>query len=76
MNIKRACFLLPDVQSAQGVVDDLRGIGDADIYVVANESTTLGDLPDAGTIEKSDFYPQLTRGLAFGGIIGEELGAE
>ena len=70
--MKRLCFLLPDVASAHGVVDDLRanGIGDADIYVVANDKTPLGDLPDAGAIEESDFYPQLTRGLAMGGAIG------
>lgn len=70
--MKRLCFLLPDVNTAHGVVGDLRGkgIADADIYVVANERTELGDLPDAGNIEKSDFYPQLTRGLAMGGAIG------
>ena len=70
--MKRLCFLLPDVDTAHGVVDDLRarGIGDADIYVVANDETELGDLPDAGNIEKSDFYPQLARGLATGGTIG------
>ena len=70
--MKRLCFLLPDVTSAHAVVDDLRarGIADADIYVVANETTELGDLPDAGAIEKSDFHPQLTRGLATGGAIG------
>jgi hypothetical protein len=70
--MKRLCVLLPNVESAHGVVDDLRarGIGDADIYVVANEATELGDLPDAGKIEESDFYPQLERGLAIGGSIG------
>lgn len=70
--MKRLCFLLPDVDTAHGVVDDLRGrgIGDADIYVVANDKIELGDLPDAGNIEKSDFYPQLVRGLATGGTIG------
>jgi hypothetical protein len=70
--MRRLCILLPDVASAHGVVDDLRreGINDADIYVVANERTELGDLPDAGRIEESDFYPQLERGLALGGTIG------
>jgi hypothetical protein len=70
--MKRLCFLLPDVDSAHGVVDDLRtaGFNDSDIYVVANASTPLGDLPDAGMIEESDFYPQLARGMAGGGVIG------
>jgi hypothetical protein len=70
--MKRLCFLLPNVESAHGVVDDLRtaGFGDSDIYVVANEDIPLGNLPDAGLIEESDFYPQLTRGLATGGAVG------
>ena len=70
--MKRMCFLLPNVTSAHGVVDDLRarGIADTDIYVVANENTELADLPDAGAIEKSDFHSQLMRGIAFGGAIG------
>jgi len=34
------------------------------------EGTELGDLPAAGAIETSDFYPQLKRGLAMGGTIG------
>ena len=70
--MKRVCFLLPDIASAHGVVDDLRarGVHEADIYVVANEDAELGDLPDAGAIEKSDTYPQLERGLAMGGVIG------
>jgi hypothetical protein len=67
-----SAFLVPDVGSAHGVIDDLRvsGISDANLYVVAREGTPLGDLPDAGDIAKSDFYPQLERGLAMGRTIG------
>ena len=70
--MRRLCFLVPDVDSAHGVVSDLRaaGIVDANILVVAREGTPLGDLPEAGTIAESDFYPQLERGLAMGGAIG------
>lgn len=70
--MKRMCFLLPNVESAHGVVGDLRagGINDGQIYVVANERTELGDLPEAGLDDTSDFYPQLERGLALGGAIG------
>lgn len=70
--MRRLCFLVPNVDSAHGVVGDLRGAGiaDANIYVVAKEGTPLGDLPEAGEIAKSDFYPQLERGLAMGGTIG------
>ena len=70
--MKRLCFLVPDIDSAHGVVDELRAanFSDADIFVVANDDSELGDMPDAGTIEDSDFYPQLTRGLAAGGVVG------
>jgi hypothetical protein len=70
--MKRLCFLAPDVDSAHRIVADLRrsGFKDEDIYVVAREGTPLGDLPDAGMIAESDFYPQLERGLAAGGAIG------
>lgn len=70
--MKRLCFLVPDVDSAHGIVDDIRGLGvkDSEIYVVANEDTPLGDLPDAGYIQESDFYPQLRRGAAMGGTVG------
>jgi hypothetical protein len=70
--MRRLCFLMPDVTGAHAIVDDLRGhgFGDEDIYVIANAETPLGDLPAAGEIEQSDFYPQLRRGLAMGGAIG------
>ena len=70
--MKRLCFLLPDVGSAHGVVGDLRAVGidDGRIYVIANGKTPLGDLPEAGLDDTSDFYPQLERGLALGGAIG------
>jgi hypothetical protein len=70
--MRRLCFLVPNVDSAHAVVGDLRaaGITDANIYVVAREGTLLGDLPEAGDIAQSDFYPQLERGLAMGGAIG------
>jgi hypothetical protein len=70
--MKRLCILVPNIDSAHGVVDDLRtaGFPEADIFVVANDDSALGDMPDAGAIEESDFYPQLTRGLAAGGVVG------
>src|SRR5690606_2594979 len=70
--MRRLCFLVPSVESAHGVIDDLRtsGIADANLYVVAKQGTPLGDLPDAGMLEGTDFYPQLQRGLAMGGTIG------
>lgn len=70
--MKRICFLVPNADSAHGIVDDIRqlGIDDSDIYVVANDEVPLGDMPDAGAVQESDFYPQLRRGLAMGGTVG------
>lgn len=70
--MKRLCFLLPNVDSARSVVGDVRarGIDDAAIHVLANENTELGDLPEGGLADRSDFYPQLERGLAVGATIG------
>ena len=57
--MKRLCFLVPGIDSAHGVVDDLRqaGFPDSDIAVVAKDHAGIGDMPDAGAIEESDFYP-------------------
>lgn len=70
--MKRLCFLLPNADSAHGVVEDLRknGFHDSLIHVFANESTKLQDLPEAGPADTSDFYPQLQRGMAMGGSLG------
>jgi hypothetical protein len=70
--MKRLCFFLPNIDSADAVVSDLRqnGIGDTRIHVLANENIAMGDLPEAGIVYKSDFYPELGRGLALGGSIG------
>jgi hypothetical protein len=70
--MRRLCVLVPDVDSARALVDDLHAVGvaDANLWVVGPEGTLLGDLPDAGIIEKSDFYPQLERGLAMGAAVG------
>jgi hypothetical protein len=68
----RLCFLAPDIASAHGVVDELRnrGVTDTNIFVLARAGAELGDLPNAGDIASSDFYPQLERGLAAGATIG------
>src|SRR5690554_6280815 len=70
--MKRLCLLASDVDGAHRVVEDLRqqGVTEASIYVVAREGTPLGNLPDAGLLGKSDFFPQLQRGIAAGGTIG------
>jgi hypothetical protein len=72
---KRLCFLLPDVKRTRIVIERLRaaGIGEANMMVVAKDGTPLDDLPEAD-VERTDFYPNLERGLAAGGVIGAIAG--
>jgi anti-sigma factor RsiW len=70
--MRRLYFLLPSVDSATHVVNDLTasGIEKDHIHVIANKSIPLQDLPEAGTAEKSDLIPSVQRGLAVGGASG------
>jgi hypothetical protein len=65
-------FLLPDVEVARKVVDELllSRVEDRHIHVVAKEGTPLEDLPQASMLEKTDFIPALEKGLAYGGVTG------
>lgn len=70
--MKRLYFLIPSVQTANKIVDELllARIEERHIHVIAKEGVPLGRLPEAGVIEKSDFFPALQRGLAVGGATG------
>ena len=70
-DVKRLCFLSPDVAHARNAISALRkaGIGDQHLYVVARHGVDLEDLPDAGP-EDNDFLPAYERGLALGGAGG------
>lgn len=69
--MKRLCFLSPDIEHTERVVDALKinNIAEKHIYVVAKEGVELEELPDAGP-ESNDFLPAYERGIAFGGIGG------
>jgi hypothetical protein len=69
--------MLPNISSARTVVDELllKRIASEHIHVIAREGTDLGDLPEAGLFQKSDFIPAIGRGLAVGGITGILMGA-
>lgn len=70
--MRRLYFMLPDVTTANTVVDELllKRVDEHHIHVVAKEGTPMGDLPEANLLQKSDFIPAMERGLAVGGITG------
>ena len=70
--MRRLYFMVPDIDTANTVVDELllKRVDDHHIHVVAREGTPMGDLPEANLLQKSDFSPAMERGLAVGGITG------
>ncbi len=70
--MRRLYFMLPDLDTANTVVDELllKRVDEHHIHVVAKEGTPMGDLPEANLLQKSDFIPAMERGLAVGGITG------
>lgn len=70
--MRRLYFLLPDVEHAKQVVNELllARIEERHIHVVAKEDTPMEDLPEASFLQKSDVIPALERGLALGGATG------
>ena len=70
--MRRLYFLVPDLDTAKTVVDELllKRVDEHHIHVVAKEGTPMGDLPEANLLQKSDFIPAMERGLAVGGITG------
>ena len=69
---KRLYFLLPNLDSAQQIVNELllARIDDHHIHVMAKEGTDLGDLPEATLFEKSDIIHGIETGMVIGGISG------
>jgi hypothetical protein len=70
--MRRIYFLLPDVDLARKVVDELllARISDDHIHVIAKEGTAMADLPEATLAQKSDVVPAMERGIAVGGATG------
>ena len=70
--MKRIYFLLPTVQSAASIVAELvdNGVPEKHIHLIANENTSLEDLPEATLLQKSDFIPAVERGIPIGGTTG------
>lgn len=70
--MRRIYFLLPDIERARQVVDELllARIEEHHIHVLAKEGIPMENLPEASFLQKSDFVPALERGLAVGGGAG------
>jgi hypothetical protein len=70
--MKRIYFLVPDIEIAKKLVDDLllARVEDRHIHVLAKRGTPLEDLPEATFLQKTDFIPALEQGLALGGLTG------
>ncbi|VAW74656.1 hypothetical protein MNBD_GAMMA13-1177 [hydrothermal vent metagenome] len=69
---RRLYFLLPNVARARQVVDELllARIDDHHIHVMAREGISLGDLPEANLMQRSDFIHGTEIGLSVGGATG------
>jgi hypothetical protein len=73
---RRLYFLVPNVEIATKVVDDLLlgRIEERHIHVIAKRGTPLGNLPKASLLQKSDFVPAVERAVALGGATGTLAG--
>lgn len=72
--MRRLYFLVPDVDSAAKIVDELllARVEERHLHIVARDEHALEEahLPEATLLEKSDFIPALERGMAVGGATG------
>jgi hypothetical protein len=70
--MRRIYFLLPSVQSARAIIDELllKRIEWRHIHVLARPGIALEDLPEATLTQRSDLLPALARGTAAGGVTG------
>ncbi|MBA1148979.1 DUF1269 domain-containing protein [Ectothiorhodospiraceae bacterium WFHF3C12] len=74
--MRRIYFLLPDVETARKVVEELllSHVEERHMHLVAREGTTLEGLPEAGLAQTSDLIPSLEKGATVGGAAGAVAG--
>ena len=74
--MRRIYFLLPDVATARDIVRELllNHVEERHIHLVANDATSLEDLPEATAWQKSDVVPALEKGATVGGATGAVAG--
>lgn len=72
--MKRLYFLVPDIGTTTGIVNELReiGVNDGNISIVGKDHHALetAHLHEAGAFASSDFGHAVARGVAFGGTTG------
>lgn len=70
--MRRLFFLLPHVESCQAVVAELEkaGVPERHLHVVASLEQRLGDLPEAGVLQKTELLHGLVWGLGLGALAG------
>lgn len=70
--MRRLYFLVPDVERAKRIVDELlvARVEARHIHVIGREDTPLEDLPEAGILQKTDLLKAAERGIAVGGATG------
>ena len=74
---RRLYFLLPDVESARGMLNEmlLARIEVGHVRFLARRGTLAGDLPEAGVLQKTDIVHGAQMGIALGGVVGALGGA-
>jgi len=74
--VRRLYFLLPDVDCARELVEDLllHRVEERRIHLLARRGTPLEDLPEASVAQRTDLIPALERGAAVGGATGALAG--
>lgn len=72
--MRRLYFLIPDVDSAKTIVDELllARVEERHMHIAAADHHALieANLPEANLLQESDFVPAVERGLAIGGATG------
>lgn len=73
---KRLYFVLPDVESARRIEDDLllAKVEDRHMHFLARRGTDLQTLPEATPLQKSDLVHGMEVGLVVGALAGGLLG--
>ncbi|OGA53281.1 MAG: DUF1269 domain-containing protein [Betaproteobacteria bacterium RIFCSPLOWO2_12_FULL_62_13] len=69
---RRLYFLLPDIDSARGMLDEmlLARIEERRIHFLAKRGTLPADLPEATVMQKTDIVHGAELGIVIGGVAG------
>lgn len=74
---RRLYFLLPDVDSARNMLNEmlLARIEARYIHFLGRRGELPADLPEAGVLQKTDFVHAAQLGMVLGGLLGAAAGA-